>query len=153
MDINAIKEDKSYGVIPFFKDQNSEIFICLVYSNKGHWGFPKGHADPGETEEIAAIRELKEETGITDINLINNISFTEKFYLEKKGVPYNKTVVYFLGRTNSIENTIPDDFKNEIPELKWVTYKQAIELLTFPERKLILEDAYKFLNNHNEGKI
>ena len=49
------------------------------YTAPGHWGFPKGHQDAGESEKETAIRELKEETGIDAVNLLEDKTFTEHY--------------------------------------------------------------------------
>lgn len=63
------KEDKSFGVIPVFKNDGGEYFFCLVKHRAGHWGFPKGHPDVDESEEETAKRELLEETGINTVDI------------------------------------------------------------------------------------
>lgn len=61
------KIEKSFGVIPVFKQENNFTF-CLIRHTEGHWGFPKGHQDIGESEQETATRELQEETGISTVN-------------------------------------------------------------------------------------
>jgi len=142
-------KDESFGIIPVFKAEKGDFLFCIVWSSKGHWGFPKGHKDPGETDEETAKRELAEETGINSIDIINDFSSIEKFSFEKKGYLCNKTVKYFLGFTNSTKSSIPDNFKEEIPELRWVTYEEAKDMITFPERKIVLEEAHDYLIKYN----
>ena len=140
-----IKKEKSFGVIPVFRDKKDNFTFCLIQHAGEHWGFPKGHQDIGESEQETATRELKEETGISIVDLSNNQSFSEKYSFEKNNIKHNKSVKYFLGFASSIDTKIPDDFKDEISELKWVTYEEAKQLITFPEAKKILEQVFKYL--------
>ena len=55
---------RSCGVIPFRKTSEGIRYLVLLQTN-GFWSFPKGHIEPFETEETAALRELQEETGLS----------------------------------------------------------------------------------------
>jgi len=142
--MKRIKE-KSFGIIPVFKDSNNNLFFCLVRHQQGHWGFPKGHHDVGESEEKTAKRELKEETGIDIINLLNDQFFFEKYSFKKDGFHHYKSVKYFLGFVPSTGATTQKNFKKEIPELRWVTYGEAKRIITFPEAKEVLNQVSDFL--------
>ena len=54
---------KSCGVIPYRLREGQREYLVLMQTN-GSWSFPKGHMEPGETEEETALRELREETGL-----------------------------------------------------------------------------------------
>ena len=66
-----MEQEKSCGAIVINKNNK----ILLVHHNAGHWDFPKGHIENGETEEQTAIREVKEETNI-DIIINNKYRYT-----------------------------------------------------------------------------
>ncbi len=140
------KEDKSFGVIPVFNNEKDEFLFCLVREEDGHWGFPKGHQEDGEFEEEAARRELEEETGIKVGNFLNEKVFIEKYSFERDGFHYDKSVKYFLMVVPSMGAATPDNFKKEIPELRWLGYEEAKQLLTFPEAKDVLNQTYRSLN-------
>ena len=61
-----MKFEKSCGCIVLNNEQ-----VLLVKHNKGHWDFPKGHVEEGETEKQTALREVKEETNI-DVQIISD---------------------------------------------------------------------------------
>jgi len=138
-------KEKSFGVIPVFRDKENNLFFCLVQHAEGHWGFPKGHPEPGESEKETAARELEEETGIDMIDFSSNKSFIEEYAFEQDGIIHDKSVKYFFGFVSSVVSATPDNFKKEIPELKWVTYEDAKKLITFPEAKRILEEVFEYL--------
>jgi len=139
------REDKSFGIIPIFKNTNNNFVFCIVRHAEGHWSFPKGHQNRGETEQETAIRELKEETGISNVNLLNNKSFFENYSFEKNNFKYNKSNKYFIGLVPSMATTTLNDFKKEIPELRWGTYEEAKKVITFPEAREVLDQAFKYL--------
>ena len=134
-----IREDKSFGVIPVFRDDMRNLSFCFVHHISGHWGFPKGHQDGNESEQETALRELKEETGIVlkDIDILQGKFFTEKYSFERENVHYNKLVQYFLGAVGSMHARTPAVFKGEIPEMRWTSYAEGRALLTFQETKNI----------------
>ncbi|KKR61851.1 hypothetical protein A2643_00135 [Candidatus Nomurabacteria bacterium RIFCSPHIGHO2_01_FULL_39_220] len=117
------------------------------YTAPGHWGFPKGHQDAGESEKETAIRELKEETGIDAVNLLEDKTFTEHYSFLKDSFQYNKSVKYFIGFVPSMTVVTPENFKTEIPKLKWVNYKEAKKLITYPAAKGILDQVLDFLGS------
>ena len=143
------KKEKSFGIIPVFKDSDNNLFFCLIQHKQGHFGFPKGHRDIGESEEKTARRELKEETGIEIISLLNNQFFLEKYSFKKDGLLHNKTVKYFIGLVPSTVARTQKNFKDEIPELKWVNYEEAKQLITFPQAREVLNQSYNFLIQYN----
>lgn len=142
--MEKIKE-KSFGVVPILKDSQNNLFFCLVQHAKEHWGFPKGHGNEGETGIDTAKRELMEETGIEDINLLRDKSFTENYTFEADGIEHDKTVEYFIGFTSDRETNTLKNFQEEISEMKWLTYDEAKNLITFSEARRILNEVMEYL--------
>jgi 8-oxo-dGTP pyrophosphatase MutT (NUDIX family) len=73
----------------------------LLMKHVDRWDIPKGHIDPGETDEEAALRELVEETGITesDINIDTNFLFQHRYEVNLKRYgdkPVMKTLIVYL---------------------------------------------------------
>jgi len=138
-------KEKSFGIIPIFKDSRNNLYFCLVQHAQGHWGFPKGHGDNGESGLDTARRELMEETGIKDISILKDGSFNENYIFEKDKIVHDKTVEYFVGFVSNMETNIQENFKEEISEIKWLSYDEAKNLITFPEARKILDEVVKFL--------
>ena len=74
-----MKQEKSCGVIPYIVI-NNEIRFVLVKQNNGFICFPKGHVEEGETERDTALRELKEETGLT-VDLLEGFREVVSYYM------------------------------------------------------------------------
>ena len=125
-----MKKEKSCGCI-IIKDKE----VLLIKHLKGHWDFPKGHMEVGESEEDTALREVKEETNI-DITLITEYRY-ESHYSPKENV--EKTVVFFLAKSKSSELIKQDA---EIAKIGWFDYKEAKEILTYDNAKELFENAY-----------
>ncbi len=139
-----IAEDRAIGVIPTHISESGACVFCIVRHADGHWGFPKGHQEVGESEESTARRELAEETGITRVE-IDTRPFTEEYSFERDGQQYHKSVTYFIGRVSSLDYETPEAFRAEIPEVRWLSYEEAKETLTFPEGKKLLDEVLEYV--------
>lgn len=131
------------GVIVFYKFPRS-IKYLIIKHRKGHWAFPKGHADKGETKLETALRELKEETGVSKIELLNKkVLLSEEYkFTDRKGVKILKKVDYFIAEAKNKKVKI--DF-NEVTNFRWATVKAGMEKVTFGESKSILKKADKIV--------
>ena len=138
-------KDESVGVIPIFDSKGGERLFLLVHHKIGHWAFPKGHQDEGESVEKTIRRELREETGITEIKLDFDKEFIDRYTFEKHGGHIDKTVTYVLGFVKDREADEADDPTDEIEEVRWVSYEEALELLTYPESEAVLRSVDKHL--------
>lgn len=131
---------KSCGFVAY-KQIGNENYYLIIKSPSGDVSFPKGHMEPGESELETAIRELKEETGIS-VNVIPG--FRRQIEYELRRIPDTvKQSVYFLGECIS-DNIVCQEA--EVTEAGFVSYEDALKRLTFEETKNILEDAEKFLD-------
>lgn len=133
-------EEKSCGVIPF-KIEKGKIKFLLIRHHAGHWGFPKGHQNPGESNIETAERELKEETGL-EIEKIYKKAYLERYAYKRDNNLKRKQVYYFIGQVKSGEVRIQPE---EIMDYAWATFDQAVELINFAEMRKILEKAQNFL--------
>jgi 8-oxo-dGTP diphosphatase len=104
--------------------------IVLVHRPVQHdWSFPKGKLEAGETLEMAALREVEEETGMT-CDLLRFIGHTE--YVDRKGRP--KTVAYWIMAAEGGFFS-PNE---EVDELRWLSLDLASRLLSYPrDRELV----------------
>jgi 8-oxo-dGTP pyrophosphatase MutT (NUDIX family) len=102
---------------------------------------PKGHLDPGETDELAAVREVAEETGVV-AELIDKLGDVEYSY-ERRGRRRNKRVAFYLFeyRSGSLE-----DHDQEIEEARWMPLETAARELTHPGEKEIVRRALSRLS-------
>lgn len=134
--------EKSCGAIVYRKFHGNIELLLIKNANGGHWSFPKGHVEEGETEEETAIREIKEETGI-DVILDN--SFRKVItYTPKKDI--TKDVIYFIAKAVSYDYTPQEE---EISQIKWVEINHANSILSYDndrqlvsKAKSVIKDSY-----------
>lgn len=116
--------------------------------NPNKWALCAGHVDKGETLEVAALREIKEEIGI-DININNLIAFGEREFSIK---PSNSHITYFYyikSNLNENEFTIQTE---ELSEVKWFDIEKIISMIkekdnptVFSEKRIPLFEKLKTL--------
>ncbi len=133
-----MKYEKSCGAIVFRHSQRTREYLLIKHRKGGHWGFPKGHVEEGETDRQTALREVYEETGL-------NIRVIEGFKEEERYSPtYNvhKTVVYFLAEA------VTEDVVYILPEVEahiWLNAQEACQHLTFESQQALIVKAEDFL--------
>jgi 8-oxo-dGTP diphosphatase len=141
-----MKREFSAGGIVF----NSEGQVLLVKAgslrdeSKSHWKFPKGHLDGEESTEEAAIREVKEETGI-DAEIKGKIGVSKYTYFLKGEKVFKIVTYYKMSYLNG--RTSPQ--LGEIEEVMWVLPEKAEELLSFPADRKLLEQALFLTRSKN----
>ncbi|MEC7544541.1 MAG: NUDIX domain-containing protein [Candidatus Thermoplasmatota archaeon] len=121
--------------------RNGDLILLLRYP-QGHWGFPKGHVEENDlSHQETAIRELEEETGITDVEIIGNWFTSTKYTYMKKNIPTEKEVHWFPARTNSMDISLSEEHTDYI----WIDVDSAEEMITFEEEVGVLHEARKIL--------
>lgn len=136
-----MQKDESFGVIPLRKHNGHWEVFLIQHNRSGYWGFPKGHAEPNETPQEAAFRELKEETNLDLVHLIKNEPLMEQytFILERRRV--FKQVFYFIAEVGG-EVRLQ---QLEIHDGKWMPFPDAIAQVTHQEGKTLLAQVEKMI--------
>jgi 8-oxo-dGTP pyrophosphatase MutT (NUDIX family) len=137
---------RSAGIIVFRRTEGECLFLLILsrLTKRPLWEFPKGGVDEGETVLQAALRELFEETGITEteVRLVPEFQRTEDYRFtsgrsERRSL-IHKQVTYFLAETTKSEITIS---AKESSEFAWVGIPDALKRLRYKERRKLLLDA------------
>lgn len=131
--------EKSCGII-IFREQEKRFYLVLQY-RAGHWGFPKGHVEKGEEEKETVLRELEEETGISEVEFIPGYRQRIDYYFYRGEQKINKEVYFYLGKTSEKKVQISHEHR----DYKWLTYEEAMATLTFQNARNILKEAKQFL--------
>ena len=114
------------GTVVFRQGEGETSYLVVSSSDGANWVLPKGHIDPGETAEIAALRELQEEAGI-----VGEITATLSVRQFKKA-DKELSIQYFLIREINATESI------ESRTIRWEKEAAAVQLLTFPEAQAAL---------------
>jgi len=145
--------EKSAGAIIYRKEDGVNHYLLLHYPT-GHWEFPKGHIEQGETEEQTVLRETEEETGIKDLKIIPGFKKYIKYFFRqyKENVSEKdrragktpwvfKLVVFFIGETQQKEINISPEHKGFL----WLPFDAAVKRTTFKNSKKLLTEANDFI--------
>lgn len=129
----------SSGAVVFTREGGGIRYV-IVRSLEGYYGFPKGHIEGEETEEEAAHREIKEETGLS-VRLVPGFRTIDEHTIpEKPGV--TKRIIYFLGEYEGQEIQLQ---KEELLEAPLLSYEEAMARFQFESSRRILKEANDFL--------
>ena len=134
--------EKSCGAVVFTRE-SGEIRYVLAQSLDGLYGFPKGHMEKGENEQNTALREIREEVGLSPRLIDGFRECTEHPLPARPGVI--KRVVYFLAE---YEHQAIVYQASELLSAPLVSYENAMSLLSFENTRRILMQAHAFLQKH-----
>ena|SRR5918993_2291336 len=137
----AMYDEISAGAVLHIIEENFGIKYLILNYSYGHWDFPKGNIESGETEIETIKREVMEETGIDDIKLIEGFRQQISYRYRKKSKIVNKTVIYHLAETTSNKVILSFEHIN----FAWLNFNHALEKLSFDNSKKVLRNANEFL--------
>lgn len=136
-------DEISVGSVLFILDTNFNVNYLILNYSYGHWDFPKGNIENGESELDTIKREIMEETGITDINFIDDFRQQISYRYKKKFKLVNKLVIYYIVETKSNKVVLSFEHVNFV----WLNYNDALNRLSFDNSKKILKNANEFLSS------
>lgn len=136
--------EKSCGIVPF-RQVDGEIRYLVISSavtKREHWEFPKGGVEKGEREVETALRELEEETGVSDVEILPGYREPIRYiYRRQEGLVF-KQVIYFIGRVGDpTVNLRPE----EVKDYRWATYDEARTLLRHGNARELLYRCHAFI--------
>lgn len=138
--------ERSAGAVIFRKEGKNVLYLLLHYPSsakapKEYWDFPKGHIEKGEKIEETIKREVREETGLDDIRLVEDFKEWIKYFFKFKGKNVFKIVTFLLAETKTKEVKVSFEHLG----YEWLSYEEAFKKLTFKNAKEILKKANQYL--------
>ena len=141
-------KELSAGIITARGQSCSRDYLILKHENGGHWSFPKGHLETGETPQEAAVRELREETGLTVQEIFSDFNLKTSYTFERGGREIFKTVIYFLGIVSRASVILSSEHTN----YQWLPYRKCRGELTYENDKKLLDRANKKFRGEGENE-
>lgn len=135
-----MRKEKSCGCIVY----NDQMQVLLVQMQQGHWSFPKGHVEEGETEVETAMRETFEETHI-------KIDVDQGFRMVSTYSPMPnvlKDVIFFVGKA------LTQDIQIQIEEVQsagFYSADEAAKRITFNADLAIYQASLTYMKEQNAG--
>jgi len=133
--------EQSIGAVikyqPSLEAKSSEFL--LLRNRRGFWGFPQGHKEKGESEIQTLIREVREETGIRDLDIHSYIGDIRYSYFKGDGMRSEKEVRFYFATTPTKQVKI----SMEHADFRWVTLLDALNMIDHAKLKLILTRGHR----------
>jgi bis(5'-nucleosidyl)-tetraphosphatase len=138
--MHVIKEE-SFGIIPLSQKDGVWLVFLILHAKGNHWSFPKGHAHEGESPKEVAVRELKEETSLEVVRLLQETPLIEAYQFRKKYETVLKTVYYFPAIVSGTVRLQGE----EIRDGKWIPLSEAEKQLSFKEARSLCKQVIQLL--------
>ena len=131
-----VEETSAGGVI--FRRSATGPLVLVIRDSYRNWGFPKGHIETGEEPVAAAIREIGEETGLTDVVLHGPIRAIDWFF-RFRGRLIHKTCHFFLFESASGDASPQRD--EGISDCRWLSADEAMRAVSYANAREVLREA------------
>src|SRR5260370_39396182 len=130
-----VKVISSGGVV--YRVENSiPLFLLLTSNKRGIWCLPKGLIEENEDEVTTAMREVREETGVSRVKLRGK-GGQIKYQFGVRAKTFDKTVHFFLFETDQADAKVG----TEHDAMEWMAYEKALQTLSYPdEEEMVTKD-------------
>jgi 8-oxo-dGTP pyrophosphatase MutT (NUDIX family) len=157
----AVREYTAGGVVYRKTDDQGAVDILMIQDRLGRWTIPKGHVEEGETLQQTALREVAEETGLTQLNIGEKLDKIVFFYRKEGKLIFMTTYVFLMEAVGDTNALVPEDSEG-IADAKWFPASTALELIEYPDTERLFRLGLSRLrgprrsrrrNRHRRGKL
>ncbi len=132
----VVREPTAGGIIFRRNSKTKEIEILLIQDAKNRWTIPKGHIEEGETARETAQREIKEETGLKQMKVLNWLGKINFRYRRGSSLVLMTTEIFLVKGLGDTDDLKPEDWMNGI---KWFPAPEALDKIEYEDiGKIIL---------------
>lgn len=124
----AVREYTAGGVV--FRRRGDDIDILMIQDRLGRWTIPKGHVEPGEKIEETAVREVTEETGLTELKLGEKLDKLHFFYRKEGKLIFMTTYVFLMEAVGDSDAVVVEESEG-IVDAKWFPQAEALRLIEY----------------------
>ena len=135
-----VREPTSGGIVFRLTPNQKDIEILLIQDSKGRWTIPKGHIEPGETAKITARREIEEETGLRNFNILTWLGKIHFKYRRADKLVLMTTQIYLVQAMDTHELPTGEKWMKGI---KWFTFTEALDAIEYEDIEKIMLIAKK----------
>src|SRR5947209_6203999 len=130
----------SAGGVVYRWDNDKPLFLLLISNKRGVWCLPKGLIEPDEDEVTTAMREVREETGVSRVKIKGKLGAI-KYQFGFRARTFDKTVHFFLFETDQADSKVG----NEHDAMAWMPYEKAVSTLSYVNEKEMLSKAWNMI--------
>lgn len=144
-----VKRARSAGGVVFRRDSGVPAILLLKHES-GKWMLPKGTIEQGETPEEVALREVREETGVSRVRVVADLGEERyHFFWRSEDTYYDKTVRYYLLEFLGGEETAPQSEEGFVA-CEWVGLDEALDRIKYKETREVVRRAKEHLEAKGE---
>jgi ADP-ribose pyrophosphatase YjhB (NUDIX family) len=144
--IQEIVREPTAGGVVFRRDKTGGIEILLIQDSKDRWTIPKGHIEKGETAQQTAGREIGEEAGLTDIEVLGWLGKIYFRYRRVDKLVLMTTQIYLVRANGDTDAIKKEEWMNGI---KWFKFKDALEAIEYEDIGKLMLLAMKRIRQEN----
>jgi diadenosine hexaphosphate hydrolase (ATP-forming) len=141
--IEVVREPTSGGMV-FRRNKKNEVEILLIQDAKDRWTIPKGHIEEGESPKATAEREIREETGLQEMRVMNWLGKINFRYRRATSLVLMTTEIFLVQARGNTDKLKPEDWMNGIA---WFRANDALDKIEYEDiGKIILLGLKKIRN-------
>lgn len=138
----VVREPTAGGIVFRHNPKDrKKVEILLIQDAKNRWTIPKGHIEEGESARQAAEREIREETGLKSVQVLNWLGKINFQYRRASSLVLMTTEIFLVRASGNTDALKPEDWMNGI---KWFSSSEALDKIEYEDiEKIILLGLHK----------
>ena len=141
-----VREPTAGGIIFRRREKDGDIEILLIQDAKDRWTIPKGHIEPGETAQQTAKREIGEEVGLYDIEILGWLGKIHFRYRRMDKLVLMTTQIYLVRAGKDADNIKEEEWMKDV---RWFSFQDALDAIEYEDIGKLMLLAKKRIRQEN----
>ena len=146
--ISEVVREPTAGGIVYRRNDKQNIEILLIQDAKNRWTIPKGHIEEGESSKETAEREIREETGLQEMKVLNWLGKINFRYRRQQSLVLMTTEIFLVKGLGDTDQLKPEEWMNGI---KWFPAAEALDKIEYEDIGKIILLALKKIRNEKQS--